>query len=403
MVRSIGAATWNLEHEGACRVFTAFRVMMRYFTQEIPSKYMLPGTETAYIEQKEWVFRQLESQCSNVKIAITNVIQFAVPIISEIPILEMPWIALVETMDLRLQEVFKTISIYKDLDVRERQALVSECDQLRRDVVRSEEQHRMERSARLATEELLQIEKQLRQKDAEAVKSRRLWEEVTRKFQEECLQRRMQESKEQVCSQEHYTNVPRLDPDGQRRAVAQQEGQQQQADKDRVLAQKAQELKEKAKELEAKEKSLRQKEKEIAKKVKECRTEHQTSEERSAWRHYEAMWDVMTAPKLSFKTMPWPVVMQPTSPSEITTQTIHRFLFSTAIDNAVSLPPNSKTNSLIPKPISRREHVKKAQLRWHPDKFSRMLARVKDEDKLAVEEAAGLVSRALNTLLAESK
>lgn len=46
-----------------------------------------------------------------------------------------------------------------------------------------------------------------------------------------------------------------------------------------------------------------------------------------------------------------------------------------------------------------KDRVRSALRRWHPDRFGRILAKVRDEDKARVEEGVGLVVRCLNDLL----
>ena len=47
----------------------------------------------------------------------------------------------------------------------------------------------------------------------------------------------------------------------------------------------------------------------------------------------------------------------------------------------------------------RREKVRNALRRWHPDRFGRLSPRLKEEDREAIEEGMGTVARCLNDLL----
>ncbi|KAK7472794.1 hypothetical protein VKT23_000902 [Stygiomarasmius scandens] len=101
-----------------------------------------------------------------------------------------------------------------------------------------------------------------------------------------------------------------------------------------------------------------------------------------AWKRYEQTWSSL-ASSLAFSDIPWPVVVRPTRPEDITLRNVSAFLLS---------PLHSPTQTA-------KERIKSAQLRWHPDRFQRILAKVRPSDKAAVEEAAGLVSRYLNDLM----
>ncbi|THV02334.1 hypothetical protein K435DRAFT_349997 [Dendrothele bispora CBS 962.96] len=104
-----------------------------------------------------------------------------------------------------------------------------------------------------------------------------------------------------------------------------------------------------------------------------------------AWKRYEHAWStlVTSSGPFAFSDIPWPVVSPPTKPEDITAVNLSAFLLS---------PSHSPTQTA-------KERIKSAQLRWHPDRFQRILAKVKESDKADVEEAAGLVSRYLNDLM----
>jgi len=104
----------------------------------------------------------------------------------------------------------------------------------------------------------------------------------------------------------------------------------------------------------------------------------------TAWRSYEEKWRCLEATPgpLDFSSIPWPVLRQPASAAEIDSCAITSFLLS---------PVHSRNQS---KKVS----VRKAQLRWHPDRFQRILARVRAEDKASVETGAGTVARCLNSI-----
>lgn len=105
-----------------------------------------------------------------------------------------------------------------------------------------------------------------------------------------------------------------------------------------------------------------------------------------AWLEYDAKWASIPegAGPLSFRAIPWPMFAPPQDAGDITTPAVAAFLFSTV----------HSANQ------SRRERVRAALLRWHPDRFARILARVADEDRDGVEQSVNAVARCLNELMA---
>ena len=89
--------------------------------------------------------------------------------------------------------------------------------------------------------------------------------------------------------------------------------------------------------------------------------------------------------QLKFKSVPWPTTVPPRNVAEITPATVARFIFS---------PAHSQG-------MSRKERIRSALRRWHPDRFGRVLNRVVEKDKAAVERGVGIVVRCLNDLLAQ--
>lgn len=106
--------------------------------------------------------------------------------------------------------------------------------------------------------------------------------------------------------------------------------------------------------------------------------------EYASWNTYEGAWSVLGG-ALSFSAVPWPMIDAPRSPGDISLSSIRAFLFSRS-------HPGEQPN---------KDRVKKALLRWHPDKFCNKMHRVADNDKNAVYEAVKLVAGYLNVLLHE--
>ncbi|KAF8893841.1 hypothetical protein BD779DRAFT_1669370 [Infundibulicybe gibba] len=105
-----------------------------------------------------------------------------------------------------------------------------------------------------------------------------------------------------------------------------------------------------------------------------------------AWNHYESRWSALatSTDPLTFSDIPWPLMSPPLNVAEITPERIVLFLFS---------PAHSQSQS-------RKDRIRSAQLRWHPDRFRRLMGRVREEDKSAIEEGVGIVARCLNDSMA---
>jgi len=108
-----------------------------------------------------------------------------------------------------------------------------------------------------------------------------------------------------------------------------------------------------------------------------------------AWDRYENGWEAIarSAAPLGFEDIPWPTKSIPTTISDITPSTTVTLLLS---------PFHSQKQT-------RKERLRSAQLRWHPDRFCKLMGRIRDEDKKAVEEGVGIISRCLNDLMSKEK
>lgn len=103
---------------------------------------------------------------------------------------------------------------------------------------------------------------------------------------------------------------------------------------------------------------------------------------------YERNWEVIAKSScpLSFSRIPWPVLTRPVGPSSMNKEDIAEFV----LGSLTRLPEDA---------LKRKERVKAALMRWHPDKFARIAARVEEREKELVLEASGNVARCLNELL----
>ncbi|OCH88283.1 hypothetical protein OBBRIDRAFT_795418 [Obba rivulosa] len=112
--------------------------------------------------------------------------------------------------------------------------------------------------------------------------------------------------------------------------------------------------------------------------------------DRQAWQAYQDRWAALTDPKaapveLTFRIIPWPTFSPPRDVEDLTPARIATFILS---------PQHSEGQT-------KKERIKSALRRWHPDRFGRVLIRVKESDRDAVERGVGSVARCLNSLLAQ--
>jgi len=116
---------------------------------------------------------------------------------------------------------------------------------------------------------------------------------------------------------------------------------------------------------------------------------------------YDAQWKQLLAATdtddkmLAFSDVPWPVFdSRMAKPEDFTLEAVSAFL----------LPP---TGADVDEEVARKERkdkLREAMLRFHPDKFEgRILALVRDKDKEKVKEAVGVVARILGELLGGGK
>jgi len=108
-----------------------------------------------------------------------------------------------------------------------------------------------------------------------------------------------------------------------------------------------------------------------------------------AWANYESGWTALASSSgpVEFKKTPWPLIIPPRNTGDLTRDAIVAFLFS---------PLHSQT-------LSRKDRIRSAQLRWHPDRFRRFDSRIAEEERAAVEEGVGIVARCLNELMEREK
>lgn len=103
------------------------------------------------------------------------------------------------------------------------------------------------------------------------------------------------------------------------------------------------------------------------------------------WNAYEKQWEAMvTATQLRFRSIPWPMLAPISSPDMLLPIHIAAFILN---------PQHSQGKS-------RKDRLREALLRWHPDRFeAKWLKKVVEEERERVQEGVGCVVRALNDLL----
>ncbi|PIL33919.1 hypothetical protein GSI_03626 [Ganoderma sinense ZZ0214-1] len=106
--------------------------------------------------------------------------------------------------------------------------------------------------------------------------------------------------------------------------------------------------------------------------------------EREAGRRYQARWGELLSSEgtLGFRDIPWPVFSQPKAFGDLSPAKVAMFVLS-------PLHPGE----------TKREKVRNALRRWHPDRFGRLAGRIEETEKEAIEEGVGIVARCLNDLL----
>ena len=167
----------------------------------------------------------------------------------------------------------------------------------------------------------------------------------------------------------------------------------------------------------AKERAIREETKRLERAQEEERRKRHRTRERmraaDARELYDTRWKALLAPASSVDTqeptlrlsdVPWPIYLaypagkshQPTvlRSEDFTVDTISSFLLPT--------PEEDIDSDALRR--DRRERLREAMLRFHPDKFEgRVMPRVQSDEREIVREVVGVVARTLNTLMAQTK
>ncbi|TBU24102.1 hypothetical protein BD309DRAFT_855046 [Dichomitus squalens] len=100
---------------------------------------------------------------------------------------------------------------------------------------------------------------------------------------------------------------------------------------------------------------------------------------------HEKRWSrIPTLDILSWHSFPWPMLKQPNDPEQLTYIEIQAYVLS----------PHQSADR------TPRERIKDYLRKWHPDRFeTKLLPKVREDDREKVKEGAGAVARHLNKLL----
>ncbi|KAG1860838.1 hypothetical protein F4604DRAFT_1882581 [Suillus subluteus] len=161
-------------------------------------------------------------------------------------------------------------------------------------------------------------------------------------------------------------------------------------------------------------------EKAVEERRKQKKRERESQREENARAEYDRKWKVLLDPNtqhassLSFGDIPWPLFVpmtqSDTAHSDASSITLEHF---TATAISAFLIPISTTSALaqevgVSLPIhdrdkkEKKEKLREAMLRFHPDKFEgRVMRKIIETDKDRVREAVGQVVRVLNILMEE--
>lgn len=112
------------------------------------------------------------------------------------------------------------------------------------------------------------------------------------------------------------------------------------------------------------------------------------------WGAYEAAWQSLLSastvkPQLRFSDIPWPVYPPPATPADVTMKKVESFLMDPLTVRGTT--------------VTRKERIRSSLLRWHPDKLTKILANVVEEDVKDVEEAVSIVIRRLHDMNSRGK
>ncbi|KAI0367176.1 hypothetical protein BV20DRAFT_950613 [Pilatotrama ljubarskyi] len=87
---------------------------------------------------------------------------------------------------------------------------------------------------------------------------------------------------------------------------------------------------------------------------------------------------------LSWQLFPWPMLKQPSDPEQVTYPEVQAYVLSPH-------HPGDK---------SQKDRIKDHLRKWHPDRFeTKLLPKVREDEREKVKEGAGAVARHLNKLL----
>ncbi|KAJ4483335.1 hypothetical protein J3R30DRAFT_3284324, partial [Lentinula aciculospora] len=121
---------------------------------------------------------------------------------------------------------------------------------------------------------------------------------------------------------------------------------------------------------------------------------------------HETQWKILSTSSsthsIGFSDIPWPVYGKVKSLEDITPREITAFVFGNRNQTQNRTGTRNQTRALDSSPsraLTEKQTLLTAQLRWHPDRFQRILNKVRVEEKELVQNGVGAVTRCLNDLL----
>ncbi|KAM6492321.1 hypothetical protein JOM56_012045 [Amanita muscaria] len=108
---------------------------------------------------------------------------------------------------------------------------------------------------------------------------------------------------------------------------------------------------------------------------------------------YERKWEALKSmtETIFFNQMPWPVLIDIVHPDQLNIDEMRRFVSHEVYRNLASFQGKSI-----------RDRMKMEMLRWHPDKFARVLPMIDPSHQDAVKEAAERVAKLFTQLMSEA-
>lgn len=122
---------------------------------------------------------------------------------------------------------------------------------------------------------------------------------------------------------------------------------------------------------------------------KEIRLQEEERRIMETWDAYQSRFRALQSSAITWDTIPWPVLVPPSSPADLDPASISEFIFATF-----------KVRGVV---AVRKDRLRTSILRWHPDKFAALISRVAEDEQSRVVEGVNAVFRSLRQLQDEEK